>query len=98
MIVNVYRNALRMKNKTDYTLISRFAMSSESRSYCSLLVCSTVRVFPVIMSIRAEVWYLQLNFSPRKHIASKVLAMIPVAELQEKRTMSANGNTTIDSL
>ena len=83
-----------MKKTTDCTLRSRSAISSESRSCYSLLVCSTVRVFPVMMSIKAEVWYLQLNFSPRKHIAISVLDMIPVAELQEKRTMSANGSTT----
>ena len=51
-------------------------------------------MLPTIISIRAEVWYLQSNFSPRKQIAMSVLEMIPVAELHENRTISAKGRTT----
>ena len=44
--------------------------------------------------------YLHENFSPNSTMASNELLKIAVAELQDKRTMSAKGSTTthFDSL
>ena len=94
MIVKMYNVTLPMKKIIDLLVIKREAISSEVLSFVSLLVCRTVSVLPTIISIRAEVWYLQSNFSPRKQIAMSVLEMIPVAELHENKTISANGRTT----
>ena len=48
-----------------------------------------------MMRTRAMKSYFQLNFSPRKQIANRELEMIAVAVLHDKRTISANGRTSI---
>ena len=52
-------------------------------------------MLPTTMSARAMKSYFQLNFSPRKQIANRELEMIAVAVLHDKRTISANGRTSI---
>ena len=94
IIVRVNKIASRMKNARDYLLNKRAAMSSASLSRYSLFVCSTVRVLPTMMSPSAEVWYLLSNLSPSRQIEMSVLERIPVAELQDSRTISANGITS----
>ena len=84
-----------MKKASDYLLLKRSAISSESRSRISLLVCMIVRVLPEMISTNATRSYFQVNFSPRRQIAKRELETIAVAELHDNRTMSAKGSTTI---
>ena len=94
IIVRVNKIASRMKNTRDYVLNKRAAMSSASLSTYSLFVCSTVRVLPTMMSPSAEVWYLLSNLSPSRQIEMSVLERVAVAELQDSKTISANGITS----
>ena len=84
---------LRVKNTRDYGLLSNATISEEVRSTISLFVCKIESVLPEMMRINASKSYLQVNLSPKRHMANKELVRIAVAALADKRTMSANGST-----
>ena len=83
-----------MKKAIDLLLLSSIATSAALRSIYSLFVCMIVSVFPETMKIRAIASYLHENFSPRRQMAKIELATIAVAELHDRRTISAKGSTT----
>ena len=57
----------------------------------SLLLCRIVKVLPMMMNASASKSYFTENFSPRKQMAKRALETMAVAELQDRRTMSAKG-------